>query len=138
MEQPGNFDARAILMWSSALALNGLMQGGKKVVSSCHRMEHELSGYYDITHGLGLAILTPRWMKYILNEQTAAKFYQFGVNVFGIDPSLEKTVVAEKSIEMLSDFFFKTLGLQSTLKELGIEETNFDAMAESACGGGVL
>lgn len=99
MEQPGNFDARANLMWSSALALNGLMQGGKKVVSSCHRMEHELSGYYDITHGLGLAILTPRWMKYILNEQTAAKFYQFGVNVFGIDPSLEKTMVAEKALK---------------------------------------
>jgi len=62
-------------------------------------MEHELSGYYDITHGLGLAILTPRWMKYILNEQTAAKFYQFGVNVFGIDPSLEKTMVAEKALK---------------------------------------
>lgn len=29
-------------------------------------MEHELSAYYDITHGVGLAILTPRWMRHIL------------------------------------------------------------------------
>jgi alcohol dehydrogenase YqhD (iron-dependent ADH family) len=138
MEQPKNFDARANLMWASSLALNGLMQGGKKVAPSCHRMEHELSGYYDITHGLGLAILTPRWMKYILSEETAPKFYQFGVNVFGIDPSLDNMIVAEKSIEMLSDFFFKKLGLQSTLTELGIDATNFDAMAKSACNDDVL
>ena len=133
-----NYDARANLMWASSLALCGLMQGGKRVAPSVHMMEHELSGYYDITHGLGLAILTPRWMKYILNKQTAPKFYQFGVNVFGIDPSMDKVLVAEKSIELLSDFFFKTLGLQSTLTDLGIDETNFETMAESACRGGVL
>ncbi|MFV0592010.1 MAG: iron-containing alcohol dehydrogenase [Draconibacterium sp.] len=137
-KEPDNYDARANLMWASSLALNGLMQGGKQVAPCCHWMEHELSAYYDITHGLGLAIITPRWMKYVLNEKTAPKFYRFGVNVFGIDPSLDEMTVAEKSIEMLSDFFFKTLGLQSTLEELGIDEQHFDVMAESACFGDVL
>ena len=120
------------------MALNGLLQGGKQVFPCCHLMEHELSAYYDITHGLGLAIVTPRWMKYVLSEKTAPKFYQFGVNVFGIDSTLDEMTVAEKSIEMLSDFFFKTLGLQSTLSEIGIDETHFDAMAQSACMGGSL
>lgn len=136
--EPDNYDARANLMWASSLALNGLLQGGKQVFPCCHWMEHELSAYYDITHGLGLAIVTPRWMKYVLSEKTAPKFYQFGVNVFGIDSTLDEMTVAEKSIEMLSDFFFKTLGLQSTLSEIGIDETHFDAMAQSACMGGSL
>ena len=80
-------------------------------------MEHELSAYYDITHGLGRAILTPRWMEYTLDETTVSKFYQFGVNVFGIDSSLEPMEVAKKSIEMLSYFFYNTLKLKSTLTE---------------------
>lgn len=138
LEKPNDYDARANIMWASSLALCGLMQGGKSVGASIHLMEHELSGYYDITHGLGLAILTPRWMKYILNEETAPSISRFGVNVFGIDASLGEMAVAEKSIEMLSDFYFGTLGLQSTLTDLGIGEENFEAMAESACRGDVI
>ena len=45
-------------------------------------MEHELSAFYDITHGIGLAILTPRWMNYVLSEQTVGKFAQFARNVW--------------------------------------------------------
>jgi len=51
-------------------------------------MEHKLSAIYDITHGLGLAILTSHWMEYILDETTVSKFYQFGTNVFGIDAGM--------------------------------------------------
>ena len=54
-------------MWASSLALNGLTGRGKQGVWSCHPMEHELSAFYDITHGIGLAILTPRWMNYVLS-----------------------------------------------------------------------
>lgn len=101
-------------------------------------MEHELSAYYDITHGLGLAILTPRWMEYTLDETTVSKFYQFGCNVFGIDKDMEPMAVAKKSIAMLSDFFFNTLGLKSTFTEIGIDQDNFSIMAKKACGGSVL
>lgn len=101
-------------------------------------MEHVLSAYYDITHGLGLAILTPRWMKYCLDETRVSKFYQFGVNVFGIDASLEPMEVAERAIEELSTFFFRTLGLKSRLSEVGIDDTHFEQMSQKACKGGVL
>ena len=60
LENPEDYDARANLMWASSLALNGLTGRGKQGVWSCHPMEHELSAFYDITHGIGLAILTPR------------------------------------------------------------------------------
>ncbi|NLL29673.1 MAG: iron-containing alcohol dehydrogenase [Clostridiales bacterium] len=138
IKEPDNYEARANLMWASSWAINGFIDGGKKQAWSCHPMEHELSAFYDITHGLGLAILTPRWMEYTLDETTVSKFYQFGCNVFGLDKNMEPMAVAKKSIKMLSDFFFNTLGLQSTLTEIGIDESNFNIMAKKACKGGTI
>jgi len=132
MAEPDNYEARANLMWTASWAINGFIWGGKPLAWSCHPMEHELSAFYDMVHGLGIAILTPRWMKYVLNEENASKFYQFGVNVFGIDAALPQMEVAKKAIDMLSDFFYKTLGLKSTLGEVGIDETHFKEMAKSA------
>ena len=138
MKQPDNYEARANLMWTSSWAINGFVNGGKRQAWSCHPMEHELSAIYDITHGLGLALLTPRWMEYTLDETTVSKFYQFGVNVFGINASLPQMDVAKKSIALLSDFFFKTLGLKSSFREIGIDDKNFAVMAKKACGGSTL
>jgi hypothetical protein len=138
MEQPDNYEARANLMWTSSWAINGFIDGGKQQPWSCHPIEHELSAIYDITHGLGLAILTPRWLEYCLDETTVSRYYQFGVNVFGIDAGLDQMTVAKKSIELLSDFLFNTLGLQSTLTEIGIKKEDFAVMAKKACSDGVL
>lgn len=138
VKEPENYEARANLMWASSWAINGFISGGKRQAWSCHPMEHELSAIYDITHGLGLAILTPRWMEYTLDDTTASKFYQFGVNVFGVDASLPRMEVAEKSIELVGKFLFKTLGLKSTLTELGIDDTNFAVMAKKAVAGGTM
>lgn len=133
LKDPTNYEARANLMWASSWAINGFIVGGKRQAWSCHPMEHEISAFYDITHGLGLAILTPRWLEYTLNENTVSKFYQFGVNVFDIDKNLSPMEVAKKSIECLNEFFFKTLGLQSTLTDLNIDDTHFAEMSEKAC-----
>lgn len=138
IKEPENYEARANLMWASSWALNGFLRTGTFQDFSCHAMEHELSAFYDITHGLGLAILTPRWMLYILDEFTAPQFKQFGVNVFGISESLSNLDGAKRAITALSDFFFKTLGLQSTFREIGIDEKNFKVMAEQACRGDVI
>ena len=138
IKEPENYEARANLMWTSSWAINGFIDGGKQQAWSCHPMEHELSAIYDITHGLGLALLTPRWMEYCLDESTVSKYYQFGTNVFGIDASLEPMVVAKKSIEMLSKFFFETLGLDSTFTKVGIKEEDFPIMAKKACRNDVI
>lgn len=138
MESPDNYEARANLMWASSWAINGFVNGGKQQAWSCHPIEHELSAIYDITHGLGLAIVTPRWMEYCLNETTVSKYVQFGTNVFGIDASLPAMEIAKESIRRLSDFFFTTLGLQRTFPEVGIQAADFPVMARKACRGGIL
>ena len=138
MREPDNYEARANLMWTSSWAINGFVDGGKQQAWSCHPMEHELSAYYDITHGLGLAILTPRWMEYCLDETTVSKYVQFGVNVFGIDPTLEPMDIAHQAIDRLSEFLFGTLQLKRTLPEVGIDETHFAVMARKSVNGGTL
>lgn len=138
MREPDNYEARANLMWASSWAINGFINGGKQKAWSCHPMEHELSAIYDITHGLGLAILTPRWMEYCLDETTVSKYVQFGVNVFGIDPTLQPMEIAHEAIQRLCDFFFNTLQLKRTFTEVGIDETHFATMARKSVQGGTL
>ena len=133
-----NYEARANLMWASSWAINGFVVGGKKQQWSCHKLEHELSAYYDITHGLGLAILTPQWMRYCLSEKTVSKYVQFGVNVMGIDASLEPMDIANQAIDKLADFFKNTLGLASTLTEIGIDDSKFEIMARKSVKNSVV
>lgn len=138
MKEPNNYEARANLMWASSMALNTILDGGTVHGCACHAMEHELSAYYDITHGHGLAIVTPRWLTYILNDTTAPAIYRLGTNVFGVKQGLNAIEGAKKAIAALSDFCFDTLGFLPTLTDLKIDETHFKAMAEHACMGGVI
>ena len=134
MKDPENYEARANLMWASSWAINDFIADSSKASWTVHPIEHELSAFYDITHGLGLAILTPRWMEYVLSEKTVHKFYDLGVNVFDIDKNLDQMEVAKKAIEKVKEFFFDTLGLDSNLKDIDIDEKYFDQMSKKACG----
>jgi len=138
MKEPDNYEARANLMWTSSWAINGFVDGGKRQAWSCHPMEHEVSAYYDITHGLGLAIITPRWMEYCLSENTVSKYVQYGVNVFGINPDQPAMDIARQAIEKTKEFLFGTLGLTSTFTALGINDEHIPVMARKSCAGGVL
>lgn len=138
MKEPENYEARANLMWASSMALNTILDAGTVHGCACHAMEHELSAYYDITHGHGLAILTPRWLTYILNDTTAPAIARFGEKVFGLPAASDALTGAKAAIDALSDFCFKTLGLKSTLSDLGIDDKYFKAMAEHACAGGTI
>ncbi|KGF14414.1 butanol dehydrogenase [Peptostreptococcus sp. MV1] len=131
-QEPDNYEARANLMWASSWAINGLISGGTANNWSVHPMEHELSAYYDVTHGVGLAILTPHWMRYVLNDATLDNFVDYGVNVWGIDPSMDKYDIANKAIDMTQDFFCKDLNIPASLTELGINEEYFQVMAQHA------
>ena len=138
MAEPCNYEARANLMWASSWAINGFVAAGKSHTWSCHPMEHELSAIYDITHGLGLAILTPRWMKHCLSEKTVGRFAQYAVNVFGVNADMPPMDAAIEGIKRTEKFLFETLGLDDTFTKVGIGEENLALMANKACGGGVL
>lgn len=68
LENPNDYEARANIMWAGSLALNGLLSIGKRGDFATHKIEHEVSAIYDLTHGVGMAILSPNWMKYVMNE----------------------------------------------------------------------
>lgn len=136
VEHPDDYEARANLMWASSLAINGLIRYGEGTAWTVHPMEHELSAFYDITHGAGLALLTPYWMEYVLSEKTAGKFAEYGVNVWGIDSSKEPMAIAKEAIAKTRAFFL-SIGMPSHLKDLGIDETHFDVMSKKAADGGL-
>jgi alcohol dehydrogenase YqhD (iron-dependent ADH family) len=138
VKTPDDYEARANLMWASSWALNDFLYDGLSQATVCHAMEHELSAFYDITHGHGLAILTPRWLTYILDEETAPRIKRFGVNVLGVDEALSLMDGAKEAIRRLEEFFFNTLGLKPTLTDLGIDDSNFAVMARKACRNDVL
>lgn len=133
-EHPDDYDARANLMWSSSWAINGFLEAGKIHGWTVHPLEHQLSAYYDITHGVGLAILTPHWMRYILNENTVGKFAEYGRNVWNLDERLPELEIANAAIEA-TELYFEKLGIPKTLTELGIDETYFEEMAAKAHAG---
>ena len=139
LAEPDNYSARANLMAASSVACSGIPEYGKQGTGwPCHAMEHELSAFYDITHGVGLAILTPRWMRYILEKapSCAWRFVRFAKNVWNLSGDNEAEL-AQAGIDALEQFF-KEAGIPMTLSELNINEEHFEEMASHANEGGYL
>ena len=129
LKDPENYEARAEIFYATTLGCNGIYALGNSASGwPMHAIEHALSGHYDINHGEGLAIVTPRWMKHILNERTLERFVAFGTGVFGIDPSLPEMEIAEKAIKAIHDFYLE-IGIPMTLREVGIDDSRIDEMA---------
>ncbi|MDY6415393.1 MAG: iron-containing alcohol dehydrogenase [Succinivibrio dextrinosolvens] len=127
-----NYEARYNLMLASAFGCGGLLAIARAPSPwPCHAIEHELSAWYDITHGAGLAIIIPHWMRYSLNEKTAVKFAQYGYRVWNIQNSGDVNADANKAIEATADFFRK-IGIPASLKELDsrITDEHFEKMAD--------
>jgi len=130
LREPDNYEARAEIMYACTFGCNGLLALGTGGSGwPMHMIEHALSAYYDITHGEGLAIITPRWMRHILSDRTMERFVKFGKNVFGIDASLSDGEIADLAIRKTYDFF-KSLGMPMTLGEVGIDGSRVKEMAK--------
>ena len=129
LENPEDYTARAEMMLACTYGCNGILALGNSYSGwPCHGIEHALSAYYDITHGEGLAIITPRWMRHILSERTMDRFVKYGINVFGIDPTLPKQEIAGKAIDATYEFF-KSINIPMHLREVGIDDSRTDEMA---------
>lgn len=130
LSDPENYEARSNLMWTSSIGLNHLFTFGKGGAWSVHPIEHELSAFYDITHGVGLAILTPAWMRYVLSDGTVKRFAMYARNVWDIDET-DDYKAANAGIDC-TEKFFKDMGLPSTLTEIGLDDSQFTKMAAEA------
>ncbi len=124
-----DYDAWAELGFSGTVAHNGLVGMGRVQDWGCHMMEHELSAFYDIAHGAGLAVLTPAWMRYVY-KNNIGMFVQFAVNIMKVEGSYrdQESIVLEGISRLRT--FFKNMGLPQSLSELGIGEDKLEVMAQ--------
>ncbi len=132
LENPQNYDAWAEIGWASTLAHNDLLGRGREEDWGCHGMEHELSAIYDIAHGAGLAVLTPFWMEYVYRENMPM-FLQFAHTVMGVPCGRDPEAEIFEGIARLRQFF-SSLGLPSTLSEMGIGTEHLEEMAKKTTG----
>lgn len=118
LEDPDDYDARANIMWAGTVAHNNIIGVGRKQDWSSHDLEHELSALYGVTHGAGLAVVFPAWMKYTMNHDVM-RFAQLAVRVFGCEMDFfhpERT--ARKGIARLEQFW-RACGLPIRMEEIG-------------------
>lgn len=127
---PEDYDARAALMWTSTLALNGLTAAGLgKVGFPMHMMGHTLSAFYNIPHGASLSAIAPGWMRFHAALQPA-RFAQFAERVFDIREGSEQEK-AHMGISILTTWF-KHINAPVTITELDIPEKDIKRIAENA------
>lgn len=136
VNNPQDYQARATLMWAASLAHNDLTGDRTGGDWASHKIEHELSGLFDVAHGAGLAAVWPVWARYVA-DAAPARFERFAVNVMGISPGPD---AAMRGIEAMSRFM-QSIGMPATIAELvGHRPTpaEIDLMADRCTHGGTL
>ena len=140
LADPRNYEARAAIMWAGTLAHNDLAGCGRASSAKAraggwesHALEHELSAVDPkITHGAGLAVVMPTWMRYVVDADPL-RFVAFGRDVFGIVPSNSSDAaikaVALETIDRLQEFFV-SMGMPRSLREFGLEESVIDRLLD--------
>ena len=132
IEDPNNYEARANIMWAGMLAHNNVCGVGRVQDWASHHIEHELSAMYDVTHGAGLAVITPAWMRYVL-KINPHKLVQFATRVWDIEPQETEEATALKGIEAF-EAFLKKSGMPLTFEEIGAKAEDIDRMTEKLLG----
>ena len=120
--EPDNYDARAEIMWSGSLAhndLTGCGNDGGDFMS--HKLEHELGGMFDVTHGAGLAAIWPSWARYVYKD-CLPRFVKYAKNVMGVTAGDSEEETALLGIKAMEEFYH-SIGMPVNLKELGIHPT---------------
>ena len=135
IEDPTNINARAEIQWLASVAHNNFLDAGRSADWGSHRIEHELSAQYNITHGEGMAIVFTAWTKYIADIKPW-RLALLASRVYGKDPydysEKERALLLSDELEK----FFKKHGIKTHLSELGIDDKDFEVMAQRATKGG--
>ena len=135
IDDPKDINARAEIQWLASVAHNNFLDAGRSADWGSHRIEHELSAQYNITHGEGMAIVFVAWTKYIAQIKPW-RLALLASRVYGKDPydfsETERALLLSEELER----FFRSLGLKTKLSELGITDKDFETMAARATAGG--
>lgn len=140
MEHPEDYRQRAQIMWAGSLAHNDLTECGTEKDFATHRLEHELSALFGVTHGAGLAAIWPSWARYV-KARHLNRFVRFAVNVMGIENDFSNPdETAEKGICAMEDFYRK-ISMPTNIHELlgrEITDDEINIMVDKCSRGGTI
>jgi hypothetical protein len=140
LRNPEDYRNRAAIMWASSLSHNDLTECGTEKDFACHKLEHELSGLFGVTHGAGLAAIWGSWARYVMDKHVS-RFVKFAVNVMGVTNDFtDPKATALKGIEA-TECFFHAIGMPTSIPELiGREATEDEikVLVEKCSRGGKM
>lgn len=117
LRNPEDYRHRAQIMWAGSLSHNNLMECGLGKDFATHRLEHELSAVYGVTHGAGLAAIWPSWARFVMPRHLS-RFVQFAVNVMGVPNDFtDPEGTAERGVQAI-ERFYRAIGMPTTISEL--------------------
>lgn len=126
-----DLEARTQVQWASIVALNGWVNSGTNYTPPVHMIEHALSAHHDITHGAGLAVVNPAYMRFIVKARPE-RLAQFAGRIFGLPrEGKDQLTLAMEGIEAF-EAFLQSIGCPTRLSELGIGDGLFSQYAEDA------
>lgn len=137
IENPQDVNARAEVQWLASVAHNNFLDAGRIADWGSHRIEHELSAQYGITHGEGMAIVFTAWTKYAA-EVKPWRLALLASRVFGVDAYDYTEKERALKLSEILEAFFKKIGVKTRLTELGISDKDFDTMAKRATRNGTV
>ena len=140
LANPEDYRHRAQIMWAGSLAHNDLTECGLEKDFATHRLEHELSAVYGVTHGAGLAALWGSWARYVMPKHVS-RFVQFAVNVMGVaNDFAHPEATALKGIEAI-ECFYRAIGMPTSIGELlnrTLTDKEIDTLADRCSRGGTI
>ncbi|MCL2804827.1 MAG: iron-containing alcohol dehydrogenase [Treponema sp.] len=126
-----NYDARAEIMWTGALAHNGFLDTGRLGDWASHALDHELSAVFDIAHGAGLAILFPSWLRYVYREDMS-RVARFAAKVWGVDGAFyDYEQAALEGISRMENFF-RSIGMPVSFADANLDTSRIPELAKRA------
>lgn len=135
LKDPKDVNARGEIQWLASVAHNNFLDAGRAADWGSHRIEHELSAQYNITHGEGMAIVMTAWVKYMAEKKpwrpALLASRVFGADSYNYSEKERALILADRLTEL-----FKKIGLKTSLTELGIDDKDFDIMAKRATRNG--
>ena len=142
LSNPEDYRNRAQIMWAGSLAHNDLTECGTEKDFATHRLEHELSALFGVTHGAGLAALWPSWARYVCRDaENVPRFVRFAVNVMGVTNDFTAPEdTAERGIRAM-ERFYQAIGMPTSIHELigrDVTDEEITLMVEKASRGGTI
>lgn len=136
IDDPLNIDARTNLSIIASWAMNGFLENGTGRIPACHAMEHQISGYYeDIPHAPAMAVIVPKWLRYIESKGIRQEIARFGERVFSLKEAENPYANAIKAIQLLEHFLYDELQLPSDFQTSGVNADYFEEMSDRICRG---